>query len=104
MASRHSSGAALKSIQALLKIGTLNGLTDQELLERFTTSDPDTAELAFTALVDRHGPMVLRVCRAILRDPHAADDAFQATFVILALKANSIHGRDRLSSWLHSVA
>jgi RNA polymerase sigma factor (sigma-70 family) len=104
VASRHTSGAALKSIQALLTTGTLSGLTDQELLERFTSSDPDTAELAFSALVDRHGPMVLRVCRSILRDPHAADDAFQATFLIVALKASSIQGRDRFSSWLHSVA
>ncbi len=48
--------------------------------------------------------MVLRVCRTVLRDAHEAEDAFQATFLILALKAGSIRGRDSLTSWLYSVA
>ena len=62
------------------------------------------AELAFRALVERHGPMVLRVCRAVLRDAHDADDAFQATFLVLVRRAGSLWVRDSLGPWLHQVA
>ena len=95
------SGAAFRSIRALFTAGTVGGLTDRELLEGFTSRDGDDAELAFASLVERHGPMVLRVCRTVLRDAHEAEDAFQATFLILALKARSIRGRDSLTSWLY---
>ncbi|MFI5457513.1 MAG: sigma-70 family RNA polymerase sigma factor [Isosphaerales bacterium] len=98
------SGAAFRSIRALFTAGTVGGLTDGQLLERFANRDGDGAEPAFASLVERHGPMVLRVCRTVLRDAHEAEDAFQATFLILALKAGSIRGRDSLSSWLYSVA
>ena len=98
------SGADLRTIRALFTAGTVGGLTDGQLLERFTARDGDGAELAFASLVERHGPMVLRVCRTVLRDAHEAEDAFQATFLILALKAGSIRGRDSLTSWLYSVA
>ena len=98
------SGVAFRSIRALFSAGRVGGLTDQELLEGFTSRDGDDAELAFASLVERHGPMVLRVCRTVLRDAHEAEDAFQATFLILALKARSIRGRDSLTSWLYSVA
>ena len=98
------SGAAFRSIRALFTAGTVGGLTDGELLERFTARDGDGSEMAFASLVERHGPMVLRVCRTVLRDTHEAEDAFQATFLILALKAASIRGRDSLTSWLYSVA
>ena len=59
------------------------GLSDAQLLERFLTNGDDGA---FDALVGRHGPMVLSVCRGILRDPHDAEDAFQATFLVLVQK------------------
>jgi RNA polymerase sigma factor (sigma-70 family) len=95
---------AFRSIRTLFTAGTVGGLTDKELLERFTARDGDGAELAFASLVERHGPMVLRVCRAVLRDAHEAEDAFQATFLILALKAGSIRARDSLTSWLYCVA
>ena len=98
------SGAGFRSIRVLFTEGTVGGLTDRELLERFNARDGDGAESAFAGLVERHGPMVLRVCRTLLRDAHLAEDAFQATFLILALKAGSIRGRDSLTSWLYSVA
>jgi RNA polymerase sigma factor (sigma-70 family) len=79
-------------------------LTDGQLLERFATRDGDPAELAFAALVERHGPMVFRVARAALGDEHSAHDAFQATFLILARKAQSLWVRDSLGPWLHAVA
>ncbi len=63
------------------------GVSDAELLRRFATSRD---EAAFELLVWRHGPMVLRVCRGILGDAHAAEDAYQAAFLALAKKAGSI--------------
>src|SRR5262249_9888261 len=59
---------------------------------------------AFEALVRRHGSMVLQVCRRVLRDNHAAEDAFQATFIVLAQKAATIGRSDLLGGWLHGVA
>ena len=64
-------------------------MTDGQLLERFRTRDGEVAELAFAALLERHGPMVLRVCRRVLNDPHDAQDAFQATFLVLVRRADS---------------
>src|SRR5262245_2553587 len=61
-------------------------------------------EPAFAALVSRHGPMVLNLCRRVLRDAHAAEDVFQATFFVLAERAAAIHRRASLASWLHGVA
>src|SRR5690242_12137839 len=74
---------------------------DRDLLDRFTRSKD---QQAFAALVRRHGPPVLGVCRRVLRDPHAAEDAFQATFLILARKASAIARPEALASWLYGVA
>ena len=65
---------------------------------------PVTAELAFAVLVERHGPMVQRVCRGVLRNEHAVDDAFQSTFLVLVAKASSLRVRTTLAPWLHAVA
>ena len=74
---------------------------DDRLLEDFVNHcDP----VAFGALVRRHGPMVLRVCRSVLRDPHEAEDAFQATFLVLLRKASTIHDSSALGKWLCGVA
>ena len=97
-------GMALRYVHTLFNIGTMGGLTDGQLLERFTSSNDEPAELAFAALVERHGPMVLRVCQTILRDRHDADDAFQATFLVLVRSAVSIRKHNSLASWLHGVA
>jgi RNA polymerase sigma factor (sigma-70 family) len=91
-------------LRSLFHAGSVAGLTDGQLLERFATRDGETAGAAFAALVERHGPMVLRACRGILRDGHAAEDAFQATFLALARGADSLWVRDSLGPWLHRVA
>jgi RNA polymerase sigma factor (sigma-70 family) len=78
-----------------------DGLSDAELLLRFVRRRD---EAAFELLVWRHGPMVLSVCRRVLRDPHAAEDAFQATFLALARKAGSIAHGGAVAPWLYRVA
>jgi RNA polymerase sigma factor (sigma-70 family) len=93
-----------RNIQALFDAGAIGELTDRQLLELFKDRDPEAAELAFAVLVERHGPMVFRACRSILRDRHAAEDAFQATFLILSRKAGSLWFRDSLGPWLYRVA
>ena len=97
-------GADPRNIRALFHVGATGGLTDEQLLARFVDSERDTGELAFAELVARHGPMVLRVCRMILRNAHDAEDAFQATFLVLARQSRSIRERGSAASWLHGVA
>lgn len=75
--------------------------TDGELLERYLE---ERDELAFEALVRRHGPMVLGVCRRVLQHAHDAEDAFQAVFLVLVRKADAVHPRDNIGPWLHGVA
>jgi len=94
----------LRELRTLFNLGAIGELTDGQLLERFATQGPEAAELAFAALVERHGPMVLRVCRSAFRDRHQADDAFQATFLVLVQKARSLWVKDSLGPWLHRVA
>src|SRR5262245_36519678 len=75
--------------------------TDRQLLQRFAAhQDGD----AFAALLHRHGPMVLGVCRRVLDDFHDAEDAFQATFLVLARKAGSLSRPELVSNWLFGVA
>src|SRR5438093_3493944 len=84
---------------ALLSDGA--GLLDAELLERYVRQ---REEVAFEALVRRHGPMVLGVCRRVLHNDHDAEDAFQATFMVLVRKAGSIVPRELVGNWLYGAA
>jgi len=84
---------------ALLQNGA--GLNDGQLLERFLVR---REEAAFSALVRRHGPMVLGVCRRVLRNAHDAEDAFQATFLVLVRKAQMLLPRANVGGWLYGVA
>ena len=94
-------GIVLRQIDRLFREGTLGGLGDAQLLERYRTRRDETA---FEALVDLHGPMVLGLCRRLLRDPRDIEDAFQATFLVLVRKAPVIRDGGLLSSWLYGVA
>ena len=94
-------GGALRQIHHLFVAGTEAGLPDGQLLERFLLRGD---EAAFAALVERHGPMVLGICRSVLRNPDDAEDAFQATFLVLACKGRSIRGEDAIGGWLRQVA
>jgi RNA polymerase sigma factor (sigma-70 family) len=96
-----SSGAFIHQLERLFQHGTTLGLTEGELLERFVGGNDESA---FEALIARHGPMVLGVCRQLLRDPNDVDDAFQATFLVLVRKAGHLHRRDLLGNWLYGVA
>jgi RNA polymerase sigma factor (sigma-70 family) len=103
MAGRRS-GDVFKHLSSLFRVGTLAGVPDAQLLERFVAGRDEAGEMAFGALVERHGPMVLRVCQSVLGHRHDAEDAFQVTFLILARKAGSIRKQRFLGSWLHGVA
>jgi RNA polymerase sigma factor (sigma-70 family) len=101
-----SQGSLVRSIHTLFDAGATGSLSDSQLLERFLDRRGEAAEAAFEALVVRHGPMVFDVCRGVLGATHDHDveDAFQATFLVLACKAASIRRRESLASWLFGVA
>jgi RNA polymerase sigma-70 factor (ECF subfamily) len=84
-----------------VELRAFDSLTDGELLKRFVERHE---EAAFAVLVRRHGPMVLSVCRRVLRHSHDAEDAFQATFLVLAEKADRLSRPDLLANWLYGVA
>jgi RNA polymerase sigma factor (sigma-70 family) len=92
---------ALGQIQRLFDEGTLTGLTDAQLLARFLNGRD---EEAFGVLVSRHGPMVLAVCRGVLKNQADAEDAFQAAFLVLFRKAGGLRSTGSLGSWLYRVA
>lgn len=94
-------GAMLRHLQQLVETQARQNLTDGQLLQRFAVQ---REEGAFAALVRRHGRLVWRVCRHVLRREHDAEDAFQATFLVLARRANAIHKSESVASWLHGVA
>ena len=95
------SNTVWREVARVFRDGTLTGLTDRQLLERFADSRD---EWAFDLLLSRHGPMVKNVCRQILRNPDDVEDAFQAVFLVLVRKAGSIRVEDSLGPWLYAVA
>lgn len=101
---KSESPAVLRDVQTLFSLGTLHGLTDAQLLDRFRSGTDHGSETAFAGLVARHGSMVLGVCRRALNDPHDVADAFQATFLILVRKAETVEARDSLGRWLYGVS
>jgi RNA polymerase sigma factor (sigma-70 family) len=96
-----SQAAVLRHLHQLAGSSDAGQLSDRELLHRFTTQRD---ERAFAALVRRHGPMVLQVCRRALRRPQDVEDAFQATFLVLLRKTASHPWREGIGGWLHGVA
>jgi DNA-directed RNA polymerase specialized sigma24 family protein len=84
-------------IHRLFTTGTVAALDDASLLRQFAI---DRDDLAFAALVTRHGPMVLSVCRGVLADPHDAQEAVQATFLALARQAGTVRVDGSLGGWL----
>ncbi len=91
----------LQQLRRTVLLHDAGGLTDGQLLEMFLTQQEDAA---FAVLVRRHGPMVFGVCRRILGNRHDAEDAFQATFLVLVRKASSIRPRQAVGHWLYGVA
>ncbi len=102
--SNESSAAILRHVQTIFRAGSSRSLTDGQLLDRYRSGDPDAAEAAFAALVERHAGMVFALCRAVLGDPHDAEDALQATFLVMARRARSIREPGSVAGWLARVA
>jgi RNA polymerase sigma factor (sigma-70 family) len=94
-------GPVLRQIRQLTSAGAAGDEPDRELLRRYLGRRD---EQAFAALVQRHGALVLGVCRSVLRHEQDAEDAFQATFLVLARRAGSIRKGDSVGSWLYGVA
>jgi RNA polymerase sigma factor (sigma-70 family) len=99
MASAFAPGRAKQDLQSRAE-----ELSDEDLLEQFLSGEGTDSQEAFRSLVVRHGPMVLGICRHVLNGHHDAEDAFQATFLVLARKAATIRNRRVLAGWLHEVA
>ena len=91
----------VQHLRDLYESGTLIGFTDGQLLARYAALNDAPA---FESLLARHGSMVAATCRAILEHEHDVEDAFQATFLVLARKAKSVRAADALGGWLHRVA
>jgi RNA polymerase sigma factor (sigma-70 family) len=100
MATRQMS-RVLEHLRGALRLREEAGLRDDQLLGRFLAVRD---EAAFAALVRRHGPMVLGVCRRVLGHAQDAEDAFQATFLVLVRKAGAVVPRERVANWLYGVA
>ena len=94
-------GRVVKHLRRVAFLQEAAGLTDEQLLESFLVR---REEAAFEALVRRHGPMVLGVCRRVLHHRDDAEDAFQATFLTLARRAGAVRKQPSLGSWLYKVA
>src|SRR5262245_33180065 len=100
---RNANSEAVAEVHTLFHFGAMGAWTDERLVAQFL-SGREGNEAAFRVLLLRHGPMVLGVCRRTLGDSHLAEDAFQATFLVLVKKAWAIRDRDLLANWLYGVA
>ncbi len=99
------SPATLRDIYTLFHVGAMSGLTDEQLLALFMArADRKASEAAFAGLMARHGAMVLGVCRRSLSDPDDVADAFQATFLVLVRKANTVRVEGSIGRWLYGVS
>lgn len=94
-------GLVIRHLRSFLGAQNARASTDGELLKRFADADD---QQAFAALVERYAPLVFGICRRTLQDEHAAEDAFQATFLVLWKKAHSLDGRGSIANWLYTVA
>jgi RNA polymerase sigma factor (sigma-70 family) len=94
-------GAFLRRLKQAMTAEALAPLPDRGLVEKFLATRD---EAAFQAIIHRHGPMVFRVCRRVLHQEQDVEDAFQATFLVLAREARTIRKQASLASWLHGVA
>src|SRR5437016_450909 len=98
--SRRALNGVLRLLRDIVPTQDAAPLGDAALVERFLSTRD---EAAFETLLRRHGPMVLAVCRRMLPDPHAVEDAFQVTFLVFLQKAASLRRRDLLGNWLYGV-
>ena len=96
--------SVIRTIESLFDGSSVTALSDRQLVERFVARRDAVGEAAFAAIVTRHGPMVLTICRQVLGDQNEADDSFQATFLVLARKARTIRDPDLLANWIYGVA
>jgi RNA polymerase sigma factor (sigma-70 family) len=103
MPDRNRAAKVGEEIRALFSVGAMGAMSDRDLLALYAHAG-EGAEQAFAVLVERHGPMVLRVCRNLLGDCELAADSFQVTFLLLARRSESIRHPEALGGWLHRVA
>ncbi len=101
MEANGGNGVLGRDLPALFDVGVTGTLSDGQLLDRFVTRREAGV---FAVIVNRHGPMVLGVCNRVLRNHHDAEDAFQATFLVLGRKAASVKPSEKLGNWLYGVA
>jgi RNA polymerase sigma factor (sigma-70 family) len=98
---KESVNPILQQLRKMVARKAVKDKTDLELMQQFTAKRDESA---FTALVERHGPLVWGVCHRVLRDRHDSEDAFQATFLVLARQADSVSKKETISCWLYGVA